>query len=64
MCMCIYIYIYIYIHIKYLHTLTYSGGLKSSYKDVIPAVDDIYEQWDPSTETQMEEVCRSQKELC
>ena len=40
----------------------YEGGrkvnrLKSSYDDVISAVDDFFDQWDPSIVTLMEEVC-------
>ena len=36
----------------------YVGGLRSSH--VISAVDDAFYQWDPSTETLMEEVSGSQ----
>ena len=30
---------------------------EGSYDDVISAVDDLFDQWDPSTATLMEEVC-------
>ena len=30
-------------------------GLKGSYEDIISAVDDFFDQWDPSTATLMEE---------
>ena len=53
----IHIYIYIYIYI-------YGGGLKSSYNNVIFTADDFFDQWDPSTATLMEEVCRLQGRLC
>ena len=36
----------------------YKGGLKSSCDDVISAVDDFFDQWDPSTAMRMEEVYR------
>ena len=32
--------------------------LKSSYDDVISAVDEFFDQWDPSTATPMKEVHR------
>ena len=32
------------------------GGLKSSYDDIIPAVDNSFDQWERST-TLMEEAC-------
>ena len=35
--------------------------LKSSLANIISAVDEFFEQWDPSTGTQMEEVCGLQK---
>ena len=40
------------------------SGQKSSYDDVIPAVDDFFYQWDLSNATPIEEVCGPQKELC
>ena len=40
----------------FIHTHIYEGGMKSSYDDVISAVDDCYDQWDPSTVTPTEEV--------
>ena len=52
--MYIYIYIYIYIH---------RGELKSSYDDVTPVVDDIFDQCDPSTAKPTAEVCGLQGEL-
>ena len=38
--------------VKYM----YKDGLKSSYDDLVSAVD-IFDQWNPSTATLMEEVC-------
>ena len=45
----------------YICTLTglycmYESGLKSSFDDIISAVDDFFDQWDPSTVTLMEEI--------
>ena len=40
------------------------NGLKSSYDDVISAVDDFFDQWDPSSATQLEEVYRLHRGLC
>ena len=40
------------------------GGLKSSYGDLISAVDDFLDQEDPSTATLMKEVCGPQEGLC
>ena len=39
----------------------YKSGLKSSYDDIISAVDDIFDQWYPSTSTLMEEVYEAQE---
>ena len=36
----------------------YKDWLKNSYHDVISAIDDFIDQWNPSTATLMEEVCR------
>ena len=44
--------------------LTYKGGLKSSYDEVISAVDDFFDQWDPRTMTPIEEVCGLQGVRC
>ena len=35
----------------------YKSGLKSSYDDIISAVDDFFGQWDPNTATLTEELC-------
>ena len=37
-------------------------SLKSSYDDVTTTVDDVFEQWIPSTATPTEETCGLQKE--
>ena len=39
-------------------------GWRSSYDDVISAVEYLFDQLDPSTATQMEEVCWPQGGLC
>ena len=44
--------------------MKYDGGLKSTYDDVISAVDNYFDQWDPSTATPIVEVCRLLGELC
>ena len=36
--------------------LLYKGGLKISYGDIISNVDEVFDQWDPSSATPMEEV--------
>ena len=38
--------------------LVYKYGLKISYDDVISAVDDVYNKWDPRTATLLEELCQ------
>ena len=38
--------------------------LKTSYDDVISAVDDFFEQWNPSTATPIEEECVPQGAIC
>ena len=38
-------------------------GLKHLYDDIISAVDDFFNQWDPSTATAMKEVCGLQSGL-
>ena len=40
---------------KYFISIS-KGALKSSYDNVISAVEDFFNQWGPSTETPMEEV--------
>ena len=44
-----------------LKIVMYKGRLESSYDDIIPAVDDFFDQKDPSTATLMEEVCINHK---
>ena len=39
-------------------------GQKISYNDIISAVDDFFDERDPSTATLMEEVCGLQGRLC
>ena len=47
------------IHIfSWLHTHTHTN-IKSSYADIISTAD-LFDEWDPSTTTLMEEVCRLQ----
>ena len=42
----------------------FESGLKSSYDDVISAVDDFFDQSDASTAMLMEEVCGMKRGLC
>ena len=42
----------------FLLILIYKGGLESSYDDIF-IVDHFFDQWNSSTATLMEEVCRS-----
>ena len=51
--------VYIYIHI-YIH----DSGLKSSYADIISAIDDFFDKWDPSTVTLIKEMCGLHGGLC
>ena len=51
-------------HDAIISTAKYEGGLKSSYDDIISVVDDFFDQWDPSTATQIEEICGRQRGLC
>ena len=41
----------------------YASGIESLLADVISAVDDFFDQWNPSTATLIEEVCGSQWRL-
>ena len=50
MCVCEYVHIY-------------KGRLKNSYYDIISAVDNFFDQWNPSTSTPMLEVCGLQGRL-
>ena len=36
--------------------LIYKGGLKRSYTDVMSAVDDFFDQWNPNTATMIKEM--------
>ena len=38
--------------------------MKSSFDNHITAIDDFFDQWDPSTVTSIEEVCGPQGGLC
>ena len=54
------IYIYIYIHMKVVWKV---NVLKSSYYDVISAVDDSFDQWDPSIAAPIEKMCECKEDI-
>ena len=49
---------------KYIHYALYEGGLKSSYDDVISAIDNFFNQRDLSPTTPVEVECEPQEGLC
>ena len=42
----------------------YEARLKSSYDDIISAIDDFFDQWDQSTATPIEKVSGQQEGPC
>ena len=61
----IYIYIYIYLHV-YIYIYMRLGWkfyeLKSSLDDFIFVVDNLFDQWDPSTASLIQKMCRNYAE--
>ena len=49
---------------EFKNKLIYEGELKSTYDDIISAIDTVFDQWNPGTATLIEELCRLQRGLC
>ena len=47
-----------------IYMYVYKFEMKSSSDDIIYAVDDFFDQWDPNTAIPMEKMCGPQQGLC